>query len=252
MPQQQGSGAIKAIVWDIDDTLFDYATADTAGMRAHLTAEGLLGAFGTVEQALARWKELTRAHWARFEAGETDWESQRRDRVRAFVGGFMADGAVADDAAADAWFTRYLGHYEAAWSLFPDTVPALDTLAAGYRHAVLSNSSQRNQDRKLRVLGVRDRFEALVCAAELGVAKPDAAAFHAVCAELDLPPHEVAYVGDQPDTDARGAVEAGLAGIWLDRAGIGGRPELVRITGLAQLPPLLARDTRFGAPETFR
>ncbi|MEV5611748.1 HAD family hydrolase [Streptomyces sp. NPDC052225] len=236
---------IKAVVWDVDDTIFDYATADTVGMRAHLTTEGLLDRYGSVEEALARWRAATREHWARFESGATDWEGQRRDRVRTFV------GQPLEDAAADAWFTRYLGHYEAAWSLFPDTVPALDTLAAGYRHAVLSNSSLHNQDRKLRVLGVRDRFETVVCAAELGVAKPEAAAFHAVCRELALEPHEVAYVGDQPDTDARGAVEAGLTGIWLDRAGTGGRPELIRITGLDQLPPLLGRDTRFGAPETF-
>ncbi|MEV3858272.1 HAD family hydrolase [Streptomyces sp. NPDC050095] len=237
---------IRAIVWDIDDTLFDYATADTTGMRAHLTTEGLLDDFGTAERALAHWKALTREHWARFEAGEADWEGQRRDRVRAFV-----RQREMDDATADAWFARYLTHYEAAWALFPDTVPALDTLADGYRHAVLSNSSLHNQDRKLRVLGVRDRFEAVLCAAELGVAKPDAAAFHAVCEQLALEPHEIAYVGDQPDTDARGATEAGLVGIWLDRAEIGGRPELVRITGLDQLPPLLARDTRFGAPDTF-
>ncbi|MFE1955363.1 HAD family hydrolase [Streptomyces sp. NPDC059524] len=236
---------IRAVVWDIDDTIFDYAGADTAGMRAHLTAEGQLGAFGSVERALERWRELTRAHWARFEAGATDWEGQRRDRVRGFV------DAALDDEAADAWFGRYIVHYEAAWALFPDTVPALDTLAGGYRHAVLSNSSLHNQERKLRVLGVRDRFEAVVCAAELGVAKPEAAAFHAVCAELALAPHEVAYVGDQPDTDARGAVEAGLTGIWLDRAERGGRPELTRITGLDQLPALLAGDTRFGAPDTF-
>ncbi|NEB80028.1 HAD family hydrolase [Streptomyces sp. SID14478] len=236
---------IRAIVWDIDDTLFDYATADTTGMREHLAAEGLLDGFGGVEPALERWRALTREYWARFEAGELAWEEQRRERVRAFVGDALGDGA------ADGWFRRYLAHYEAAWALFPDTVPALDALAATHRHAVLSNSSLHNQDRKLRVLGVRDRFEAVVCAAELGVAKPEAAAFHAVCEELDLPPHEVAYVGDQPDTDARGAVEAGLAGIWLDRAEIGGRPELVRITALDQLSPLLARDTRFGAPETF-
>jgi putative hydrolase of the HAD superfamily len=68
---------------------------------------------------------------------------------------------------------------------------------------------------------------------------------------MELAPHEVAYVGDQPDIDARGAVEAGLTGIWLDRAGLGGRPELIRITGLDELPGLLRADTRFGAPSTF-
>ncbi|MGW4232954.1 HAD family hydrolase, partial [Streptomyces sp. NPDC004980] len=65
-------------------------------------------------------------------------------------------------------------------------------------------------------------------------------------------PHEVVYVGDEPDIDAAGAVAAGLTGVWLDRRGRGGRPELVRITGLDELPGLLAGNTRFGAPDTFR
>ena len=43
-------------------------------------------------------------------------------------------------------------------------------------------------------------------------------------------------MGDQPDIDARGADEAGLKGVWLDRAGAGGRPELVRITGTRPAP----------------
>lgn len=58
-------------------------------------------------------------------------------------------------------------------------------------------------------------------------------------------------MGDEPDIDARGAVAAGLMGIWLDRRGRGGRPELVRISGLDQLPDLLTGNTRFGAPDTF-
>ncbi|MBZ4020163.1 HAD family hydrolase [Streptomyces purpurogeneiscleroticus] len=237
---------IRAVLWDIDDTLFDYANADQVGMQAHLLAEGLTDGYPSVEQALARWKELTALHWRRFEAGGMTFEAQRRDRVRDFLG-----TSSMSDEDADGWFERYLAHYEAAWALFPDTLPVLELLAAEYRHAVLSNSSLHNQDRKLRVLGVRDRFEALVCAAELGIAKPAAGAFHAACEALGLPPAEVAYVGDQPDIDAGGAVAAGLRGIWLDRRGLGGRPELIRITGLNQLPGLLRGDTRFGAPDTF-
>ncbi|WP_274562318.1 HAD family hydrolase [Streptomyces spiramyceticus] len=236
---------INAVVWDIDDTIFDYATADHVGMRDHLRAEGLADGYATVDHALARWREITELHWASFASGETTFEGQRRDRVRSFL------GVPLSDDAADDWFGRYVAHFEAAWKLFPDTVPVLDVLAEDYRHAVLSNSSVHNQDRKLRVLGVRDRFEALLCAAELGVSKPAAEAFHAACDALGLPPHEVAYVGDQPDIDAGGADAAGLAGIWLDRGGLGGRPDLVRITGLEQLPGLLRGDTRFGAPSTF-
>lgn len=237
---------IRAVLWDIDDTIFDYTSADRAGMQAHLDNEGLPDGYESVGQALAVWREITEVQWARFAAGEIDFLGQRRDRVRTFV------GRPLPDAEADAWFGRHVVHYEAAWSLFPDTLPVLDLLAAEFRHAVLTNSSIHNQDRKLRTLGVRDRFEAVVCAVELGLSKPDPGAFHAACDTLGLAPYEVAYVGDQPDIDAGGAVAAGLAGIWLDRSGLGGRPELTRITGLDQLPGLLRRDTRFGAPDTFR
>ncbi|MFF9818205.1 HAD family hydrolase [Streptomyces sp. NPDC014006] len=242
--------SIRAVLWDVDDTLFDYTSADRAGMRAHLAAEGLLGAFGTAEQALALWKQATELHWGRFAAGEATFEAQRRDRVRTFL------GAELTDAEADDWFRRYVGHYESAWALFPDAVPALDALAAGYRHAVLSNSSLVVQDRKLRVLGVHGRFETILCAAELGVSKPEAAAFHAACTALRLAPHEVAYVGDHPDIDGRGAAEAGLLSVWIDRDGARTGGDVPRgphrISTLAELPAVLGADTRFGARSTFR
>ncbi|MFE7239877.1 HAD family hydrolase [Streptomyces sp. NPDC057580] len=236
---------IRAVLWDIDDTIFDYTGADRVGLQKHLESEGVPDGYGSATQALDAWRAITDVHWARFAAGETDFQGQRRDRVRSFLGRPLTD------AEADDWFARHLAHYEAAWSLFPDALPVLDVLAGRYRQAVLSNSSIVNQDRKLRTLGVRDRFEAVVCAVELGISKPEAAAFHAACEALGLEPQDVVYVGDHPDIDAAGAVAAGLKGVWLDRGGRGGRPELERITGLDQLPGLLAGDTRFGAPDTF-
>lgn len=249
--------SIQAVVWDVDDTLFDYSAADRAGMRGHLAAEGLLDRYETVEQALVRWGEITDRQWARYAAGEATFEQQRRERVRVFLGEELTDDT------ADAWFQRYLGHYEAAWALFPDVLPALDILAASHRHAVLSNSSIHVQEYKLRALGVRDRFEAVLCAAELGVSKPDARAFRAACDALGLAPDRVAYVGDHPEIDGRGAAEAGLLSVWIDRSGVSAvsdghlaqppeRPAgLHRIASLAELPAVLAADTRFGAPSTF-
>ncbi|MEU7410573.1 HAD family hydrolase [Streptomyces sp. NPDC042638] len=240
---------IRAVVWDVDDTLFDYTTADREGMRAHLLAEGLLHAYDGAEQALVRWREITEAQWARFSSGEVDFLTQRRDRTRVFLGRELTDDE------ADAWFQRYLAHYEAAWSLFPDVLPALEVLAASHRHAVLSNSSITVQEHKLRTLGLLDRFETVLCAAELGVSKPEAGAFLAVCEALGLPPHEVAYVGDHPEIDARGAAEAGMLSVWIDRGTARARPaaEVVahRISTLAELPALVRADTRFGAPSTF-
>lgn len=241
--------SIRAVVWDVDDTIFDYTGADRAGMRLHLAAEGLLDGYETVEQAIVRWREITDAQWARFSAGEVDFQGQRRDRVRVFLGEELSD------AEADAWFQRYIAHYETVWALFPDVLPVLDALAASHRHAVLSNSSIHVQDRKLRALGVYDRFEAVLCAAELGVSKPEAGAFHAACEALELAPEQVAYVGDHPEIDGRGAAEAGLRSFWIDRDGVyatGAAPVGPhRIATLAELPAILGADTRFGAPSTF-
>ncbi|MFJ3928396.1 HAD family hydrolase [Streptomyces sp. NPDC090022] len=240
---------IRAVLWDIDDTLFDYTGADAAGLARHLVDEGLGESYGTPLQALARWREITDRNWARFAAGEVGFQEQRRDRVRDFL-----ERPELGDEEADDWFERYVAHYKAAWALFPDVLPVLGALGADYRHGVLSNSSTANQDPKLRHLGLRDRFEVLVCAAELGVSKPEAAAFRAACDALGLPAADVAYVGDQPEIDARGARDAGLVAVWLDRdGGRGPGPDGVhRIRGLAQLPELLAGDTRFGARSGIR
>lgn len=240
---------IRAVLWDIDDTLFDYTGADAAGLAAHLRDEGLGESYGTPHEALAVWRRVTELNWARFSAGEVTFQGQRQDRVRDFLGRPAMTGPQ-----ADAWFDRYVEHYKAAWALFPDVLPVLDALAGTHRHGVLSNSSAANQDPKLRHLGLRDRFEVLVCAAELGVSKPDAAAFLAACEALALPPGQVAYVGDQPEIDARGARDAGLTAVWLDRqGGRGPGPAGVhRIEGLDRLPGLLAVDTRFGARSGIR
>jgi putative hydrolase of the HAD superfamily len=236
--------AIRAVLWDVDDTLFDYSGAERAGALMYFQAEGLLPALGGAERALRLWREVMEIHYARFLAGELTFQEQRRERARAFL------GRPLDDAEADAWFDGYRVHYEGAdWSAFPDVLPALDALTPGYRHGVLSNSSALQQEPKLRTIGLGDRFECLLCSAELGHAKPAPEAFLAACGVLGLPPQEVAYVGDQPDTDARGADAAGLLGVWLDRTGCGaGAPDVRRITGLGQLAAMLSGVTRFGAP----
>ncbi|MCK1814352.1 HAD family hydrolase [Streptomyces sp. XM4011] len=225
-------GGVRAVVWDIDDTLFDYTGANEAGAREHFAAEGLPA--GPAE--IARWTAVMHEHYARYLTGELTFDEQRRERVRAFLGEPELPGEV-----AAAWFERFGVRMRAAWRLYPDVVPALDALTPRYRHGLLSNSNSAHQDDKLRRLGVRDRFEVLLCSEELGHAKPAPEAFAAACAAMRLEPAQVAYIGDQRITDAEAATAAGLHGIWLDRAssadGAGVRH---RITTLAALPALLA------------
>ncbi|MEU7637184.1 HAD family hydrolase [Streptomyces sp. NPDC059152] len=239
---------LHAVLWDIDDTLFDYTGADRTGVLRHLRTEGLLAAYGGETAALSRWQHAMETEFARFLAGELGFLEQRRARARTFL------GTPLTDAEADAWFGRYIAHYEASWVLFPDSAPALEALAPLVRQAVLSNSSTANQERKLTALGIRERFEAVLCADGLGHAKPAPEAFQGACAALGLPPSEVLYVGDRLDIDGLGARDAGLAAVWLDRTGTDERPPpgIHRIRGLAELPELVRGVIGFGAPSTIR
>ncbi|MFG2288831.1 HAD family hydrolase [Streptomyces sp. NPDC048595] len=239
---------IRAVLWDIDDTLFDYTGSDRAGALRHLRAEGLLAAYGGQEAALARWRGAMETEFARFLAGEVGFLDHRRGRARTFLGTELSDDE------ADAWFARYVAHYEASWVLFPDSAPALEALAPLVRQAVLSNSSTANQERKLAALGIRSRFEAVLCADELGHAKPAPEAFTGACDAIGLPPEEVLYVGDRLDIDALGARDAGLTAVWLDRTDTGEElpPGIRRIASLVELPELLRGVIGFGAPSTIR
>ena len=243
---------ITGLLWDIDDTLFDYSTAERLGVLQHLSDEGLLGEFDSPEQALALWQEDMETAYARFLAGELPFLDHRRERVRLFLA--RTGRAFPGTSTADAWFGRYIRCYEDHWRIFPDVLPVLDALRDRYAHGLLSNSSTAHQHRKLKKLGLRRRFSSLVCSDEIGCAKPAAEAFLAGCAALRHAPDQVAYIGDKLAIDALGALGAGLLPVWIDRPATdpNAAPSGVhRIHTLADLPGLL-EFMDFGAVPPIR
>jgi putative hydrolase of the HAD superfamily len=102
---------------------------------------------------------------------------------------------------------------------------------------VLTNGDQGQQDDKMRRTGLHHLVEQVVATSTIGAAKPDPAAFRAALARLDAEPASTVYVGDNLDVDARGAIAAGLRGIWINRTGSDADPgDIPTITTLASLP----------------
>ena len=60
----------------------------------------------------------------------------------------------------------------------------------------------------------------VLVSSDLGVQKPDVAAFDALAKALGVPREEIAYVGDTPASDVAGALRAGMTAIWFDAEGI--------------------------------
>ena len=227
-----GAGPVRAVLFDIDDTLVDFGASAAAGLAALLGPEVREGLPDT-------WHALTERHYPRFLAGEVsfgDMQLERLVELLAWVGLPAPDraGLLELEARRQDEMTR---HYR----LFDDVRPCLDALA-GVRIGVVSNSDGPHQRAKLGSVGLGDAFEVVVVSGDVGHAKPDPRIFLEACRALDLPPSSVVYVGDRVDIDARGATGAGLHGVWLDRAGSGPAPvDVPSITALTDLPELLAR-----------
>jgi putative hydrolase of the HAD superfamily len=125
---------------------------------------------------------------------------------------------LADDAQADRWFDEYRIEYERTWALHDDAVPCLERLRAGGRRiGIITNGDLTFQQSKVERVGLSPLVEQVIASGELGVAKPDRRIFEHACEVFDVAPAEAAYVGDRLATDAIGAAEAGLIGVWLDR-----------------------------------
>jgi putative hydrolase of the HAD superfamily len=124
-------------------------------------------------------------------------------------------------------------------------------VAAGLAVGALSNAEVAYQSDKLAKVGLGDRVPVLVGLDTFGVGKPDPRVFAEACRRLGTPRGRTAYVGDELDVDAVGAVEAGLVGVWLDRPGTrrgeidGGRLAEARargvrvVGGLGEVPDAL-------------
>lgn len=244
MSGSKGSAAPAPVVlFDLDDTLMAHRAAVVAGITLHMRE---LAYTGDVAAASGLWHDLEEQHYHSYLAGRLTFEGQRRARARDFA---IAHGDELDELAAGAWFDRYFERYRESWSLHDDALPALDTLARSLPHArfgVITNGELDFQLAKLERLGIRDRFEHVIASGDVGVTKPDAGIFRMALERFGagaVAPR-AAYIGDRFETDAVGAAEAGLIGVWLNRFG-DDRPRgtatsaVLEIATLAELPALL-------------
>src|SRR5690554_285201 len=208
---------VSVVLFDLDDTLFDHQRAVGLGVAAKRRAHG--GAVAAADDAAAMryWHHLEEVHYSRYLHGELDLQGQRRVRVQEFL---RHHGEELDDAAADAWYADYLRRYDDSWVLHDDALPCLDELERripGVQFGIITNAELNYQTPKLDRLALSPRMRHVVASGVVGVPKPDARIFHHACELFGVEPRSAVYVGDRLQTDARGALDAGLTGVWLDR-----------------------------------
>jgi putative hydrolase of the HAD superfamily len=244
------SPSFSVVLFDLDDTLFDHQRAVALGVAAQRRAHGGALAEADDDEEMRRWHHLEELHYGRYLHGELTLQEQRRVRVQEFV---RAHGIELDATAADRWYSDYLAHYDQSWLLHDDALPTLDELERvlpGVRFGIVTNAELGYQTPKLDRLGLSPRMQHVIASGEVGYPKPDPRIFLHACELFGVEPSRAVYVGDRLQTDARGAHDAGLTGVWIDRGiVIPSADELadakaagvLTITSLDELPSLLAR-----------
>ena len=236
------------VLFDLDDTLMAHHEAVEAGIILHMRSRAY---FGDEADAARRWHDLEEEHYLAYLGGHLTFEGQRQARAAAFARLF---GEELDGPAASRWFAEYFERYRDSWALHDDVAPALDALEEalpGVRFGIITNGEHDSQAAKLARLAIDGRVEHVVASGSIGVTKPDEAIFGAALERFreTVPVSVAAYVGDRLHTDAVGAANAGLVGIWVNRRGaplsdddaaIMRAAGVLEIRGLAELPKLLA------------
>jgi len=150
-----------------------------------------------------------------------DFTTQRRLTMQ-----HAFDACGIDEAPVEALWEIYFAARNSV-QLYPDSLPALQRIAARLPLASLTNG---NAD--LERVGIHRHFAHHVCARDSGVAKPDPRIFLAAAERLGIAPQQILHVGDDPALDVVGAREAGLRTAWINRRGepwpavLGEPPEL--------------------------
>lgn len=200
------------ILFDLDGTLVDHASAARAGAISFGRAHGVPG---SDDHLAARWKEIEDRWFAAFERGELTHIGQRVERAREFLGEDLAE------EEALGLYDEYLAAYRGAWRAFADAPGVLDrALAAGRRVGVFTNGSPEMQGAKLERTGLRRDAVRLLATTELGAPKPQPESYRLALAAMGVArAGDCLMVGDNRRNDVEKPREAGMCAVYLDRTG---------------------------------
>jgi len=195
--------ALRAVFFDIDDTLFPTSQFAERARRRAVEAMVHAGLEVDTDQAFAELSEVVAefsSNYGRhFNQLVLRLGSKIREGVHPAV--VVASGVQAYHATKE--------HLAA----FPDALTALDELRrTDLVRGVISNGLTVKQAEKIVRLGLANAFSpnAIFISEEIGVAKPHPKIFTVACERVGVAPEEALYVGDNPLMDVGPAHEAGL------------------------------------------
>ena len=198
----------KAIIFDLDNTLYDY-TACNGIARGKLAKRGSEIFAVTPEEFLRVYDEANKAVKQRM--GDS---ASCHNRI------LYAQGTVEKLGGNLVTLTPEL--YNIYWDtllevmeLYPGSLDFIkEAKEKGCRIGICTDMTAHIQYRKLAKMGLAPYIDAIVTSEEMGVEKPHAAMFHACLDKLKTKSHETIYIGDSYERDIKGSSQVGITPVW--------------------------------------
>lgn len=249
---------VRAVYFDLDDTLCGYWDACKAALRETFEAHGPEG--HEVDALIHRWAEAFRAFapglrdLGLYEGYLVSGRHTRNEQMRRT----LALLEIEDEELACRLGDHYAARRDANLRLFPDALALLDLLRdRGYRMGLITNGPADVQRQEVTTLGLAAYFDPIYIEGEVGYGKPDPRVLASAAEAVGQPPERILFVGNSYRHDIEPAIGAGWRTAWIRRPSDvppsadpadSGRPESlpagapppdVEITNLEALPPLL-------------
>lgn len=202
---------IRNVLFDLDDTLFDFHKAEKIALTKTLVHFGI----DPTEETLALYSTINAAHWKRLELGEISREEVKVGRYREL---FETIGVECDPVKATAYYESMLaiGHY-----FMPGAPELLEELYRKYRLYIVSNGTAKVQEGRIGSSGITKYMDGIFISQILGANKPDKQFFDICFAEIpDFLLSETVIIGDSLSSDIKGGINAGITTVWFNPKGI--------------------------------
>lgn len=224
---------IKAVLFDLDDTLFDHSYSSRCGLDAVRQAYPCFQPYALDDLFAAHSEILEKLHLRVLQGAMTIDES-RAERFRHL---FQRYGGTTQAEEALLAAQLYRDSYLASRQVVAGARKLLEYLHGKITIAIITNNLVAEQLDKLQHLQLAHLIDVLVIAEEVGITKPDPAIFQEALRRVNCGPTEALMIGDSWSADILGATGAGIRSLWLNRAGIP-CPNPMLASELAALEPL--------------
>jgi len=203
---------IKAVFFDLDDTLHDFKQA--SGEAMSIVYDKIAGRYGADKSRLKeRYGELLKMAEER---AFLDGRSSAEYRFERFEQLLFTFG-IEDEKFATELVRLYGAELEKRLALFPNTIAILERLGQKYELYLVTEGPSDAQQRALEILGIKKHFKGVFISGELGKIKSTGDLFRHAVEKSGHGADEIVLVGDSYKRDMLGGLKAGLKVIWLNR-----------------------------------